>query len=314
MSLMPLVTAVTCAVVAGVLLLRCRRVPRTFFDGSALDGGVSRYLGAREAAFDDLRPGAGKQVVWHGAPEARTEWAVVYIHGFSAASQETRPLPDRVAAELGANLYLARLQGHGRSGAAMAEATFPGWMEDMAEALAIGRRIGRRVLVLGCSTGATLAALALAQPMGREVAGAVLLSPNFGPKDGRSRMLTWPGMRWLLPRLIGPERGFEPRSPGHAQAWTTRYPVGALIPMAQAVRAGRRLNMPLPALFVFDPGDGVVDHAHSHRIATRLGAEVQEVSLGPEDDPMRHIIAGDILSPGMTETVTAAVVGWARRP
>lgn len=309
-----LLLAVACAAVVALLVLRRRALSAPNFDETALDGGVTPYVDASETRFADLRAGAEKQVLWHGTPEAQTDWAVVYVHGFSAASAETRPLPDRVAAALGANLYFTRLQGHGRSGAAMAEASLEGWMEDMTEALAIGRRIGRRVLVIGCSTGATLAALAVARPMGRGVAGVVLLSPNFGPRDGRSKLLTWPGMRWLLPRLIGPERAFEPRSPGHAQAWTTRYPVGALIPMAQSVRAGRRLRrIGVPALFVFDQRDGVVDHAQSRRMAALWGAEVQEVRLGATDDPMRHIIAGDILSPGMTEEIAGHVTRWARR-
>lgn len=276
-------------------------------------GGVSGWLAAREAGVADLRPGAEKRVLWAGKPEAPTDWSVVYVHGFSASAGELRPLPDRVAGGLGANLFFTRLAGHGRDGAAMAEASLEGWMRNMTEALAVGRRIGRRVLVMGCSTGATLIALALARDKVPGVAGAVLLSPNFGLRDRRSAILTWPGMRRFLPLILGPERGFVPRNAGHAVAWTTRYPVGALIPMAQAVQASRRVRgLRVPVLTVFDPRDTVVDPRISRAMAARWGATVQEVWLGDGDDPARHIIAGDILSPGMTAPVAAQVLDWAR--
>jgi alpha-beta hydrolase superfamily lysophospholipase len=276
--------------------------------------GLSDWLAAREAAVPGLRPGAEKRLLWHGAPETVSDWAVVYLHGFSASAQETQPLPQRVAAGLGATLYLARLTGHGRDGPAMAEASLAAWRADTLEALEIGARTGRRVLLMGCSTGATLAALALGSAAAQQVAGAVLLAPNFAPRDRRAGLLAWPGVGRLLPHLIGAERGFTPQNAAHAQGWTTRYPVSALIPMAQAVRAARRLPKPgVPVLMLYDPRDRVVDHRQTRRIARRWGATARAVTLGPGDDPARHVIAGDILSPGMTETVAAQVLDWARR-
>ena len=36
------------------------------------------------------------------------------------------------------------------------------------------------------------------------------------------------------------------------------------------------------------------------------------IEPGPGDDPDAHVLAGDILSPGLTETVTARIVSWAQ--
>jgi hypothetical protein len=69
----------------------------------------------------------------------------------------------------------------------------------------------------------------------------------------------------------------------------------------------------VPVLMLYDPRDRVVDHRQTRRIARRWGATARAVTLGPGDDPARHVIAGDILSPGMTETVAAQVLDWARR-
>lgn len=85
---------------------------------AALDG----WLAEREAEVPELRPDAAKTIVWAGAPGQKTALSVVYVHGFSAAAPELRPVPDQFAAGLGANLFFTRLSGHGRDGAAMARA------------------------------------------------------------------------------------------------------------------------------------------------------------------------------------------------
>jgi hypothetical protein len=112
------------------------------YDESQLDGGVDAYLEAREAQVLNIRDNSEKRVIWAGAVEVKTPVAVVYMHGFSASSQEIRPVPDDVAAALGANLIYTRFQGHGRDNDAMSESTVKGWMADTVEALAIARRVG----------------------------------------------------------------------------------------------------------------------------------------------------------------------------
>ena len=131
---------------------------------ATLPDDLDAHLAAREAVFDDLTPGTQKRIVWAGTPGEKTPLALIYLHGFSSTSEEVRPVPDRVAAALGANLYFARLAGHGRTGTALAGATAEDWLTDLAEALAIGTRIGERVILLGTSTGATLATIGLGDP------------------------------------------------------------------------------------------------------------------------------------------------------
>jgi hypothetical protein len=90
--------------------------------------------------------------------------AIVYVHGFSASKAEVRPLPDRVAAALHANLFFTRLTGHGQDGTAMAKGSINAWVNNHAEAIAIDRAIGERVVVIGTSTPS-------AAPRGRIVCG-----------------------------------------------------------------------------------------------------------------------------------------------
>jgi esterase/lipase len=96
-----------------------------------------------------------------------------------------RPLPDMLADALGANLYFARLTGHGQDGIAMGRARLPDWEADVAEALQIGAALGDEVIVMGCSTGCTLLTTALAQ--GARAKGIVHVSPNYGLGTGQCR-------------------------------------------------------------------------------------------------------------------------------
>ena len=303
---------------AGVAwTLRSPELAAGHFDEVQLAGDVSDYLDKAEARYDDIVPGVEKRVLWAKAPEVRTGWAVVYVHGFSASSEETRPLPDRVAARLGANLVFTRLAGHGRSGAAMAEGSAEAWMDDMAEALAVGRAVGDRVLLVGTSTGGTLAALAMHRPMAEGVAGVVMLSPNFRIANPAAPLLRAPFVSSWLPMVMGAERGFDPQNEDHARYWTELYPSRAVLPMAEVVAAARGLPhgaVDVPAFFAFDPRDSVVDQAETRRVAEAWGgpAEVVEVTLGPGDDPDHHVIAGDILSPSTTEMLAARIADWAQ--
>jgi alpha-beta hydrolase superfamily lysophospholipase len=281
--------------------------------------GLSAYLADREARFPDIVPGTEKRVVWAGEPEARTPVAVLYIHGFSATSEEIRPVPDRLAEALDANLVFTRLEGHGRPGDALAGATVAGWMRDLDEALKVARRAGERVLILSTSTGGTLAAVVAMTPDLREdVAGIIFVSPNFGVNSGLAPILTWPAARVWLPLVAGRRRSFEPASEAQARYWTTDYPTVSVLPMAALVKAVRGLDpgrATVPALFWFSDADRVVRPDVTAEIAARWGApaEVVRVTTGPGDDPQAHVIAGDIMSPGQTDAAVSGMIDWARR-
>ena len=281
-------------------------------------GEIDAWLAEREGAVENLKDGAEKRVIWAGEPGARTEWAVVYVHGFSATSEEARPVPDLVAEVLGANLHFTRLEGHGidmdTGGAALAEATATEWMDDMTEAAAVGAAIGERVLIVTLSTGGTLAALAAEQGLLPDgVAGIVFISPNFRMANPLAALITAPGAQWWLPVIGGDTRSFEPENEAHGEWWTTVYPSAAVFPLGAAVDRARGADysaVTIPALFAFDPGDRVIDHEASRAVALSW-PDADLVELDVEGDPMRHIAAGDILSPAMTEPVAEMILRWA---
>src|SRR5882724_4963260 len=150
------------------------------FDPKAIGDDPQAYLAREEAAVPNIRDGLEKEIIWaNPMVHAKTRLAIVYIHGFSASKGEVRPLPDDVADQLDANLFYTRLTGHGQDGAAMAQGSVNAWINDYEEALAIGRAIGDKVIVIATSTGGSLAVWAATQPAASDgVAAIAFISPN----------------------------------------------------------------------------------------------------------------------------------------
>ncbi len=304
---------------AGLYLLGPREpvVGEISVDTDAIAENVDTYLYRSEADVPGIVRGAQKHVLWDNpARRVKREWAVVYLHGFSATSHEIRPVPKLVANALEANLYYTRLQGHGRNGEAMREGTVPGWTNDVAEALEVGRAIGEKTLVIATSTGGTLAALAAFDERLRDKIDAIVfVSPNFRLQAQGSALLNQPFSRRLVPLLVGEERFFIPRNEEHGKRWTTRYPSEALVPMAAAIDAANALpfeQTTLPALFIFADADQVVDARRTRAVAARWGGPVALYPIQMEngDDPESHVIAGDIMSPNQNEPVAERILLW----
>ena len=286
------------------------------FDETLIGDNMTAYLASREARFDDITPNVGKQIIWARAPQQKTPLSLIYIHGFSASAEEIRPVPDRLATALGANLFYTRLRGHGRGSAAMDEATIADWMDDMGEALAIGRRLGEKTIVISSSTGGTISAVAALDPMlSAHIKGFIFVSPNFGINNPFAGLLTWPLAQHWVPLILGDTRQSTPRNALNARYWTTTYPTTALLPMATLVKAVVNADFSTaqtPALFYFSTDDQVVDPANTINIASRWGdtATSITVTMGADDDEFSHVITGDIVSPGQTEAATITMLDW----
>ena len=143
-----------------------------------------------------------------------------------------------------------------------------------------------------------------------------IISPNFRPRDGASRILLWPWGGEIARLLVGVERCFEPESAQQALHWTVCYPTSALLPMMALVEHVR--TMPLdgvttPTLVAYSPEDAVVDPEETRLAFSRLGStRKQLVEISGSEDPEQHVIAGDIMSPGTTDEVARSILDFLR--
>jgi pimeloyl-ACP methyl ester carboxylesterase len=146
-----------------------------------------------EEARHPVKPENEARILWFDdSLKQVTEYAVVYLHGFSASQEEGDPVHTDFARRYGCNLYLARLSGHGLdSPEALINLTADSYWESAKAALAVGKQLGKKVILMGTSTGGTQA-LQLAAAYPEDVSALVLLSPNIEINDPNAFLLNNP--------------------------------------------------------------------------------------------------------------------------
>jgi len=280
-----------------------------------LPADLEGYLKASEARFPDIVAHTEKTIIWADPATKRpTPLALVYLHGFSATRQETAPLAERVAQRLGANLLYTRLTGHGRPASAMGAATVNDWLNDGAEALAIGKRLGERVLLIATSTGGTLATWLASYSRSDALRACILISPNFMPAKAEARLLTLPWAKYLIPLFYGKIWRWTPINELHGTYWTQDYPMTANITLMGLVQFVKTLDVRqirCPVLTFLSPHDEIVNPAATETMLTRFGSVIKKtVYIGDAQDPRQHVLAGDILSPNTTETMAQMIADF----
>jgi esterase/lipase len=150
--------------------------------------GLEHFIADLEAQHK-IKPGNEARIIWfNDSTKEKTEYAVVYLHGFSASREEGEPVHRNFAAKFGCNLFLSRLSDHGiDTSEPMANLSADRLWESAKQAFAIGRQLGNKVILMATSTGGTLALkMASEYP---EIAGLILLSPNIEINDPNAWML-----------------------------------------------------------------------------------------------------------------------------
>lgn len=309
------VALVACLIAVALLcgpLFPFNPAPSQIADAVAGASDLDRYLREREARHAGVKPGLAKAILWNDTrqgPHRKTPLALVYLHGFSASRSDIFPVVETLARRLGANAFLTRLAAHGMAAPnEFATVTAQDWLDDAREALAVGERIGDRVILIGISTGALLATMAALEDGTSHIAALILLSPNFGLADWRGQFVAGPLGPWLARLLIGADYSFRPDSSGHAEFWTTRYPSRAIVAVMDLVNHARALDLgklAIPTLIIYTDSDTVVDTQAIRDRFDEIGARRKLLIDLPEAS--RHELTGDALAPQTVQPVLTQI-------
>lgn len=194
---------------------------------------LDEFVQKKEASFP-LKPGNNARIVWADTPGRVTEYAFVYLHGFTASQEEGNPIHKEIAARYHANLYLARLPEHGViAELPMENYTIQNQWNGAIEALAIGQKLGKKVVLVGTSTGATLAMM-LAEHFKSQVSDLVLLSPNIRLNDPFAYLLNNPWGKQIASLVLGGNYYQVPHPSDSTKAyWHTKYSINALVQLEE---------------------------------------------------------------------------------
>ncbi len=190
---------------------------------------LDQYLAEKEAKVEGLKPNNAAKVIW--APQFRykkSKIAFVYLHGFGASHREGEPVMTTLSKKYKANVYMARLAEHGIYRANTFENLTPEkYMASAKEAIAIGKTLGEKVVVISTSTGGTLSLSIAAQDS--EILGLVLYSPFIDVIDQSAAAVIAPGAKEKYIEMNGSAMSTQDRPDEEAKYWSTNYHVNGYI-------------------------------------------------------------------------------------
>lgn len=185
----------------------------------------------KKESLHRLKKNNEARIVWaNDSSKTKTEYAIVYLHGFSASQEEGNPVHRNIAAYFGCNLYLSRLAEHGIDTTdQLINLTSENYWESAKEALFIGKKLGKKVILMGTSTGGTQA-LQLAANYPNDVAAIILYSPNIEINDPNAYLLNNPWGLQIARLVKGGKLNYPADTrPIYSAYWNRPYRLEAVV-------------------------------------------------------------------------------------
>lgn len=195
---------------------------------------LETYISQKENQHH-LKAGNEARVIWYNdSLKNKTDYAIVYLHGFSASQFEGAPAHENIAKMFGCNLYLSRLAEHGIDTVdALVNLTADEYWETAKEALAIGKQLGKKVILMGTSTGGTNA-LQLAATYPDDIGALILLSPNIAINDPNAWILNNHWGKQIANMVKGsPYNTAKDSSAKYKQYWNYQYRLEAAVALEE---------------------------------------------------------------------------------
>jgi len=261
-----------------------------------------------------LKPDNEARIVWaNDSLKQKTEYAFVYLHGFSASQEEGNPIHEELARRYGCNLYLSRLAEHGiDTTEPLASLTADKLWESAKQAYVIGKQLGNKVILVGTSTGGTLALKLAAQYP--DIAALFLFSPNIAINDPNAWLLNNHWGLQIAHLVKGEYNQSSDTTAIYRQYWNYRYRMEAAVQLEElletSMKAGlfARVQQPVLMLYYYkDEGhqDPVVKVSAMQRMFRQLGTPDslrREKALPNTGD---HVIGSHIKSHDLDAVRTA---------
>ena len=172
------------------------------------------------------------------------------------------------------------------------------------EAIAVGKQLGDKVILMGTSTGGTLALyLAGGDP---DIAGLLLYSPNIAIFDPNARFLTKPwGLQLAKLANDGDYHEFDNITEENSKYWTTKYRVEALTQlqalMDETMNEGTFKSVQQPVFI----GYYYKDEIHQDSTVSVPAMLHMFEQLGTPTDQKRKVAFPDVGAHGMTSQITS---------
>jgi esterase/lipase len=255
-----------------------------------------------------LKPNNQARIVWADSSHQQTEYAIVYLHGFSASQMEGAPVHENIAKAFHCNLYLARLAEHGIDTTEdLLNLTAEKYWESATLGFAIGKKLGKKVIIMSTSTGGTLSLqLAAAYP---EIAGLVMYSPNIAINNPAAFLLNDPWGLQIARMVKGSNYANIPfKHPDYPKYWNTRYRLEATVELQNLIEATMtketfaKIHQPCLALYYYKDEanqDNVVKVSAIQKMLTEISTPDNLKKGIAIPHAGNHVLASPLVSKGV---------------
>ncbi len=317
--------ALVSLVVVILLYLAGPKMPKPVLNPNLpkLEGSVENFVSAIEHRPGlQIKPGCEAKIVWaNDSAKQATEYVLLYLHGFSASRREGYPVNEDFPRYFGCNAYLARLAAHGLADENPLLGMTPEKLYESAkEALVIARQLGTKVVIMGCSTGCTLA-LKLAADFPELVQGLILYSPNVQIKQKEASLLSGPwGLQFARLNYGSNFRILHYDSPDEmCKYWNCSYRAEATVYLQQLLDVTMKRELfakvkcPVFVGYYYKDEqhqDEVVEVKATLRMFSQLGTSASNKRKVAFAEAGNHVLACDLTS-GAVEAVRSATYDFA---
>lgn len=274
------------------------------------------FLSERESTLN-LKPGTEARIEWNsGSGYKKTEYSLVYLHGFRASHPEGDPVHRRIAQHFGYNLFLCRLEEHGVvSEYPLLHLTEEKLLSSARFALKMGQQIGQKVILMGTSTGASLALwLTSHKEFKNKISALLLYSPLIRFYGINQQLLMNSFTRSLLSFVPGKKYLVKTRGTTYAEdrIWHNTYALQAALVLGAFVehhmqnQTFAKVDCPVFTGYYYknkNEHDKVVSVPAIKEMVTKLGTRTELVTAVNFPEAKSHVICSSLLSKCVDEVI-----------
>lgn len=268
-------------------------------------GEIESWINERESQISDLKTGNEARIIWaNDSLKQPTEYSLVYMHGFSASHEEGAPLHTDMAKRYGMNLFLTRLEDHGRLDTNSLKTLTPdNFMYSAEEALKIGQLLGEKVIVMSCSTGGTLSIILAAE--GFNIHSMIMYSPNIDIFDKKSDLLLYPYGEKLSEIVMGGQYNKINYDSTAQLYWNPTYHTNGLFVLKSLIQdymtdeVFKKITVPTFVGYYYKNDkeqDKIVSVERIHDFFDQISTPINEKRKVPFPDAQNHVISSYVMS------------------
>lgn len=266
------------------------------------------YLAERESK-QKLKPGTEARILWDQEKSQKTEYSLVYLHGFSASHPEGAPVHKAIADKFGYNLYLSRLAEHGiKNKFPLLQLSERKLIRSARFALEIGRRIGKKVILMGTSTGGALSLyLASRSELKSYISALILYAPLIRFYKTKAALLGNTPVRKLLRYVPGSKYLIKKTESTFVETriWNKSYALGGALTLGNFIHRYMtkdlfsRVTCPAFIGYYYKNSrqrDKVISVKAIRKMAKHLGSRTDLLTMIPYPEAGNHVICSSLLS------------------